>query len=77
MGANSDLDRARRIFPDARRAIMYNPVDLAEKPVSQIEVDFAGIAEKYGPCDIVLADIEAQTPDERIWVVLEICKGLC
>jgi hypothetical protein len=77
MGADSDLDKARRIFPNARRAIMYNPVDLAEKSAYQIEADFAGIAEKYGPCDIVLADIEAQTPDERIWVVLEICKGLC
>ncbi len=77
MGPDSDLDKARRIFPNARRAIMYDPVDLAQKPINEIKTDLARIAEEYGPCDIVLADIEAGTPDERIWTVLEICKEFC
>ena len=74
MGIDSDLERARRLFPDARRALMYTPMDLANKPLEEIQVDFDKIAEEYGPCDIVLADIETDTPDERVLQVLEMCK---
>jgi hypothetical protein len=73
MGQDSDLPRARTLFPDARRAIMYTPMDVANKPLDAIRDDFERIAQDFGPCDIVLADIEAGTPDER---VLEL-HGLC
>lgn len=76
MGPDSDLDKARRLFPDARRAVMFSPVDLKDKSIEEIKTDFARIANEYGPCDIVLADIEASTPDERIRAALEICNEL-
>ena len=74
MGIMSDLERARRLFPDARRALMYTPMDVADKSLDQIRSDFEHVADTYGPCDIVLADIEAGTPDERVLSLVEICR---
>ncbi|OHB79245.1 MAG: hypothetical protein A2W31_08715 [Planctomycetes bacterium RBG_16_64_10] len=76
MGKASDLRRARRTFPAARRAIMYTPMDLANLSRAEIHADFSRIAREYGPCDIVLADIEVGTPDDRIMAALEICAEL-
>jgi hypothetical protein len=73
MGVESDLKTARRLFPDARRAVMYTPMDLATKAMSEVEADFERIARDYGPCDIVLADIDAGTPDERVLQAAEMC----
>lgn len=66
MGLDSDLPRARRLFPQARRALMYTPMDLAEKDSPQIRQDLERIAADYGPCDVVIADIDAGTPDEKV-----------
>ena len=76
MGLGSDLDRAKELFPDARRALMYTPMDLAAKPLDEIRRDFERIAADYGPCDIVLADIEAGTPDDRVRFALDLCAGI-
>lgn len=76
MGMDSDLKRAREMIPDARRAIMYTPMDLANKSLPAIRVDMERIAEEYAPCDVVLADIEWRTPDERVLDVLKICNEL-
>jgi hypothetical protein len=76
MGQGSDLPRARATFPHARRAIMYTPMDLANKPLEAIRLDLKRIARDYAPCDLVLADIEAGTPDERVIQVLAMCEDL-
>jgi hypothetical protein len=76
MGQDSDLPRARATFPHARRAIMYTPMDLASKSLEAIRADLTRIARAYAPCDLVLADIEAGTPDERVLQVLAICEEL-
>ncbi len=74
MGLDSDLRRARGLFPDARRAVMYTPMDLANKPMAEIREDFERIARDFAPCDIVLADIEAGTSDDRVRAALDICR---
>jgi len=74
MGLDSDLARARELFPDARRALMYTPMDLTNKPMAEIEADLRRIASEYGPCDLVIADIDAGVPDERIRAVIDRCK---
>jgi len=66
MGMDSDLAKARHLFPHARRAIMYTPMDAANKSLSGIKADLEGIAVNYGPCDIVVADIDPGVPDERV-----------
>jgi uroporphyrinogen-III decarboxylase len=73
MGYDSDLMLARKLFPDTRRAIMYTPMDVANKSVDEIRADLEHIANEYGPCDIVAADIEANTPDERVMDLIRIC----
>jgi hypothetical protein len=56
---------------------MYTPMDLANKSLEAIRTDLTRIARDYVPCDLVLADIEAGTPDERVLQVLRLCEGLC
>jgi len=76
MGIDSDLQKARELMPHARRALMYTPMDLADKPMDAIREDFERIARHYAPCDIVLADIESGTPDERVLDVIQCCAEL-
>lgn len=66
MGLDSDLSCARRLCPQARRALMYKPTDLAGKSLDELAVDLARIRRELSPCDIVMADIEVGTPDRRV-----------
>ena len=75
MGITSDLRRARRLFPDARRNLLYTPMDLKEKSWTAVKADLDRIAEELGPCDLGLPDIE-DAPDARIRAVLEYCREL-
>ena len=75
-GIGSDLPRARTLFPAARRALMYTPMDAMNKAWPEIETDFQRIADEYGPCDIVVADLEAGMPDERVKNLLLLCEKL-
>ena len=76
MGMSSDMVRARELITDARRAIMYTPMDLAKKQWDEVKADIEKIADEYGPCDLVIADIEADTPDEKIHNVLQLCEQI-
>jgi hypothetical protein len=76
MGMDSDMEKARRLFPDARRAIMYRPVDVANKSINEIKADIMKIAKHYGPCDLVAADIEDGTPDRKILDIIRLCKEI-
>jgi hypothetical protein len=73
MGVKSDLGWAKTLFPRARRAVMYTPMDAANKTLPEIEVDFRRIACDYAPCDIVIADLEAGTPDARVLDLIDLC----
>ena len=76
MGEKSDLAKAKKLFPNSRRAIMYTPMDLDIRTISRIEEDMKRIAISYAPCDIVVADIEEGTPDEKIIQFLDIVKKI-
>ncbi len=76
MGIDSDLRRARELVPQGRRALMYTPMDVANKGSAALRADFEKIAVEYGPCDIVLADIEAGTPDARVRELVDICAEI-
>jgi len=65
MGITSDLKRAKKLFPDTRRNILYTSMDLAAKTDRQIREDFEKIAAELAPCDVGLPDIEIDVPDER------------
>lgn len=73
MGLDSDLGRAREAIAHARRALMYTPMDLVNKSLEAIGADLERAAREYAPCDVVVGDIEAGTPDERIMAFLKLC----
>ncbi|HPX48173.1 MAG TPA: uroporphyrinogen decarboxylase family protein [Treponemataceae bacterium] len=74
MGLESDLVKAKTLFPNARRALMYTPMDLVNKDRQIIKEDIRRIAKEYAPCDIVAADIESETPDEAILDFIRMCQ---
>jgi len=76
MGLSSDLSAAKAAFGCARRAVMYTPMDLVNKPLEAIRRDLERIARDYAPCDVVVADIQAGTPDERVLSFIELCRKL-
>lgn len=76
MGLESDLAQARQLFPNVRRALMYTPMDLVDKTKEQVRGDLERIAAEYGPCDIVLADIEAGTPDDKVREFAALCSNI-
>jgi hypothetical protein len=76
MGIMSDLRKAKAMFPDTRRAVMYSPVKLQDASLDEIRADMERIYAEYAPCDIVMADIQATTPDSRVHELLDICRRL-
>jgi hypothetical protein len=76
MGVSSDFKRAKRLFPHSRLAVMYPPNELANRPMAEIETVLQRIAAELSPCDVVFADIEAGTPDERIRAVVQLCRQI-
>jgi hypothetical protein len=76
MGMNSDLVRVKEIFPKTRRAVLYSPMALLEKPLESIALDLRRISEDLAPCDVVIADIQHATPDWKINSLLEMCRSL-
>jgi len=76
MGLESDLVQARAAFPNARRAVMYTPMDVKEKSSAQLAADMDRIAREFGPCDLVFADIDRGVPDTRIHELIDLCESL-
>jgi hypothetical protein len=76
MGMMSEMRQARTLFPDARRAVMYSPVKFHEAPLDEIEADMRRIYADLAPCDVVMADIQAETPDARIVALWEMCAAI-
>jgi hypothetical protein len=76
MGLMSDLVKMKEMFPETRRAVMYSPVTLQDAPMETIRQDMQKILYELSPCDIVMADIQATTPDQRVRELLEICREL-
>jgi hypothetical protein len=76
MGIASDMEKARNLFPEARRAVLYSPVKLQEAPLEDIEKDMERIYKELSPCDVVMADIQATTPDSRVKELLKVCRDL-
>lgn len=76
MGITSDFKKAKRLFPNTRRNILYTSMDLANKSEDEIRTDFEHIARELAPCDVGLPDIEIDVPDERILFAMDLCEEL-
>ena len=76
MGLSSNLRRARELFPEARRNLLYTSMDLKNKSWDAIRSDLDRIARELAPCDLGLPDIEEDVPDGRVRDVLNYCREL-
>jgi uroporphyrinogen-III decarboxylase len=76
MGIDSDLEKVRNMFPDARRGVLYSPAKIEQAPLEEIRKDFERIHRELGPCDIILADIETTVPNEKIQLVVDIANTI-
>jgi hypothetical protein len=76
MGIESDLALAKEIFPAARRNCLYKSVDLNNKTRQEIRKDFQFIADNLAPCDVGLADIEYDVPEDKIMFAMDLCAEL-
>lgn len=76
MGIMSDMLKVKASFPDTRRAVLYSPVTLQDASIAKIREDMEKIYRELAPCDVVMADIQATTPDSRVKELLEICRAL-
>jgi hypothetical protein len=75
MGVESDLGRAREMFLHARRAVMVNPDNIEFASDSGLAEFLGRIAEQFGPCDVILADIDRDM-DEALIRFLNTCKQI-
>jgi len=71
MGLESDFRRCRELFPDTRRNLIYEDMDVADKSKDEIRQDLERAAEELGPCDIGLPNVEYGIPDEKLHWVLD------
>ena len=74
MGITSNFKKAKRLFPNTRRNILYTSMDLLNKSEDQIRSDFGHIAQELAPCDVGLPDIEVDVTDDRILFAMDLCK---
>lgn len=76
MGLDSNLIEVKRLFPDARRNVLYTSMDMMNKSDDQIRADFERIAQELGPCDLGFPNMELGVSDERICFALDLCQEL-
>jgi hypothetical protein len=76
MGMMSDMARVRTLFPETRRAMMYSPTQLEDAPLETIRRDMEKVYHQLAPCDMVMADVQASTPDRRVNELLDVCRDL-
>ncbi|MFC2133963.1 hypothetical protein ACFLR4_04695 [Bacteroidota bacterium] len=76
MGIDSDLVKAKSLFTETRRNILYTSMNLKNKSDEELRKDFEKIAEELAPCDVGLPDIENDVPDERIMFSIDLCSEL-
>jgi hypothetical protein len=76
MGMESDFVKVKALFPDTRRAVMYWPTRLQDASMEEMKRDLDRVHQELAPCDVVMADIQASTPDQRVNQFLEVCRCL-
>jgi len=76
MGIMSDMKKVKKMFPEARRAVMYSPVRLQEATLDKLIKDMKKIHREIAPCDVVMADIQSSTTNRRINDFLRICRSI-
>lgn len=65
-GFNSDFALLKRLFPRTALCAMYSPVALANDCEATMRAELQRLHDALGRCKIIVGDIEADTPPERL-----------
>jgi len=76
MGMTSDFGKAKRLFPDCRRNVLYTSMDMVDKSREDIRADFERIAEELAPCDVGLLNLGPDVSDEQVIFFMDLCEQL-
>ncbi len=76
MGMTSDLKKAKKLFPNARRNVLYTSMDMADKSPDGIAADFERIAQELAPCDVGLLNLGPDVTDEQVIFFMDLCEKL-
>lgn len=76
MGMDSDMEKARRYFPDTRRAVLYHPNKLIFLLEDQMEAEIRQIYRQLAPCDLVLGGIDPSTTVEQVRRFLDLAQRI-
>jgi hypothetical protein len=72
----SDLPKVKRLFPDTNISVFYSSVSLQDLSLEQIKKELETIYREAAPCNLVMADVQASTSDQRINDFLKICSTI-
>lgn len=75
-GFDSNLAALHHAFPSATLATMYNPVALARNSTDQVCADLERLHASIPGAHLIVADIEAGTPDERVLDVFRLAADV-
>ncbi len=68
MGFETDMVRAKELFPESRRAVLFTVGQLSD--AAEVERFLARVWKELAPCDVVVADIPWDMPDEPVRTLL-------
>jgi len=71
MGADSDLDRVHRLFPDLCPSVFVHPQKFRSMSPSEINNEITELGKRIGKGYILLSDLEAGTTDDQIRAAYE------
>lgn len=63
---HSDLEVVGACFPEARKLAFFSPEDFVGVDDDKLTAVLTDVADRFGDCDICLADLDLNTPDEEI-----------
>jgi hypothetical protein len=76
MGMTSDFEKAKRLFPEARRNVLYTSMDMADKSRDDIHTDFERIARELAPCDVGLLNLGPDVTDGQVIFFMDLFEKL-
>jgi hypothetical protein len=72
MGGVTDLTQAKALFPDARRAVLFTVRNLHDP--EEARVFLQRVWRELAPCEVVVADIPWDMPDETVRRFLQLAR---
>jgi len=63
---HSDFEKVQSLLPNARKLVFYSPLELIHKTDDELRSDVRRVKDAFGCCDLCVADIDLNTPDEDV-----------